>query len=116
MVNATTREWNKASDVNGLHRLPMRIEGSHRRWQITHVMDQPVRLELGNRYVGIAEADADHRNSGSASDANVGAGVADHDGRADLAARARNRLSQDRGVRFRHAERIGAADRGKALT
>ena len=70
-------------------------------------------LEFGDRNVGIAEFDPDHGNAGAPGHADIGAGVADHDGRSQCAAGPRHRLLQDAGIGLGDAERVGAADRGK---
>ena len=52
-----------------------------RAWQVAHVMDQKVRFQLLDRHIGVAKADANHGNPGAARHADIGSGVADHDGR-----------------------------------
>ena len=59
--------------------------------QLMHMMDQLVRLQRGDRHLGIAKADADHRDSGAAGDADIGSRVAHHDGGGKLALGARHR-------------------------
>ena len=50
----------------------------HRTRQVFHMPDQPVRLQFGDRHVGIAELDPNYRNAGAARGANVSAGIPDH--------------------------------------
>ena len=82
--------------------------------QIAHMADQPVRLQLGHRDVGIAEIDPDHRDVGAPGDPDVGAGIADHDRAGQPAAGTGHRLAQERRIRLGDPERVLAADGGKA--
>ena len=75
--------------------------------------DQPVRLQLGNRHIGVAEFDPDHGNAGAPGDADVSAGVADHDGGRERPAGPGHGLLQDRRIGLCDPKRVRAADRGE---
>src|SRR5213593_1740669 len=89
-------------------------ETVHCRWQLAHMADQPIRLEFRDRNIGVAKFDPDDGDGRPPGDADVRAGVPDHDGRGQLPAGARHRLLQDDGIGLGDAERVGAADRGKS--
>src|SRR5882672_2178391 len=82
--------------------------------QVPEMTDQPVGLELGDRYLGIAEFDPDHGNTGAARHPDIRTGIADHDRGGYLAARPRDGLPQDRGIGLGNAKGVGAANRGKS--
>src|SRR6185295_15400739 len=76
--------------------------------------DQPVRIELGRRNLGVAEIDRDHRDAGVARGCDIGHRVADHDGARDVAAGAFEGAAQNFRVGLLHAERVLPDDRGEA--
>ena len=75
----------KSININSLSDLSESGQQLHGARQLPHMMDQPVRFQLCDWHLGIAKADADHRNSGAAGDPDVVAGIADHDARGDRA-------------------------------
>src|SRR5262249_51194808 len=82
--------------------------------QILHVPDQPVRLKVGNRYVGIAERDPYYWDAGPPRGPDIGSGIADHDRGRGMAAGPGNGLVQDSRVGLGHPEGVRAADRREA--
>ena len=77
--------------------------------------DDPVWLQACDRHVRVAEVDRNDRYARRAGGADVGPGIADHDGAIRLAAGAPNGLAKNLRVGFLHAERVLAANRGKML-
>src|ERR1700681_896147 len=76
--------------------------------QVPEVTDQEVGLEVGDRYLGIAEFDPDHGNTGAARHTDIRTGIADHDRRGELPAGEGDGLSQDRRIRLGNAKGVGA--------
>ena len=81
--------------------------------KLGHVMDDPVRFEVGYGNFGVAERDADHGDTGAPGDADIGTCIAHHDGGLKFAAGAGNGLAQDSGIRLGNPEGVGAANSGK---
>ena len=76
--------------------------------------DDPVGREFGDRPVGIAEIDRDHRNPGGAGGVDVGDGIADHDRVVEPAAGLGDRLDQRRRIGLGDPEGVLAADEAES--
>ena len=77
--------------------------------------DHPVRAELGDGHVGVAEVDRDHRQAGGARGLDVGRRIADHDGAGADAARRGDRPDERLRIGLADPERVLAADEGEAV-
>src|SRR6202048_409870 len=116
MVNVWIVSYKIYNEIKILDSISLKHQTLHRRRQLSHVIDQAIGFEVGDRYLGISKFDADDRNAGAAGHADIRTGIADHDRRGHLAARARDGLPQYGRIGLRNAEGVRAANRGKPRT
>src|ERR1700716_977574 len=102
-----------SNEIKILDSISLKRQAFHRRWQLLHVIDQPIGFEIRDWNVGISKSNADDRNPGAAGHADIRTGIADHDRGGQLPARARDCLPQYGRVGLRNAESVRTANRGK---
>src|ERR1700737_1026623 len=110
MVNVWIVSYKIYNEIKILDSISLKHQTLHRRRQLSHVIDQPIGFEIGDRNVGITEFNADDRNAGAAGHADIRTGIAYHDRRGQMPTRARDRLPQYGRAGLRNPEGVCAAN------